>query len=49
MKRDHWSHEYRAYCRAHGEDNPRAMLALDTQRYPDAPMEGFLLWHRRGA
>lgn len=46
MKRDHWSREYRAYCRAHGEDNPRAMLAEDARKSPDFPMADFHIWLR---
>jgi hypothetical protein len=35
---------YLAYCRAHGESDPEAMLERDREAWPGGCMTGFVLW-----
>jgi len=35
---------YLAYCRAHGESDPVAMLARDKEAWPGGRMCGYVLW-----
>jgi hypothetical protein len=39
-----WNPRYLAYCTAHGQPDPDAMLAADEERYPGGKMGGFQLW-----
>jgi len=39
-----WNPRYLAYCRAHGNNDPEAMLEQDREKYPGGCMCGFILW-----
>jgi hypothetical protein len=41
-----WNPRFLAYCRSQGEADPKAMIALDTQRFPGGCMTGFTCWMR---
>ena len=36
--------KYLAYCKAHGEPDPEAMLERDRVEWPGGCMTGFILW-----
>lgn len=40
----HRTPRYLAYCHAHGEADPDAMLARDRATYPGGKMTGFQIW-----
>ncbi len=45
MERNDTNPRYLAYCAAHGETDPEAMLARDRERYPGGCMVGFIQWN----
>lgn len=39
-----WNPRYLAYAYAHGETDPKKMLARDAKKYPGGKMCGFIPW-----
>lgn len=41
-----WNPRFLAYAHAQGERDPKAMIALDRERWPGGVLTGFTLWNR---